>query len=158
VDNPTAVIATIHQPNSQIYRVFDRIVLLSDGRCLYGGSGGFAPAEYFATQGSPCAPGYNVADHLLDLAHMPPQALAQAQEQQQEQESPRFDKEFRAVVVSATPNERGSALKKFASLKSAAAFLTQLEVLAGREWKILRRFVRNSFARPLVRARRWLWL
>ena len=140
-DNPTAVIATIHQPSSQIYRVFDRIVLLSGGRCLYEGSGGYAPAEYFATQGSPCAPGYNVADHLLDLAHMPPPALAQAQQQQQQQDSPSFDKEFRAVVVNATPMEGGSALKKLASPTSAAAFLTQLEVLAGREWKVLRRFV-----------------
>lgn len=138
-DNPTAVIATIHQPSSHIYRVFDRIVLLSGGRCLYEGSGGYAPAEYFATQGSPCAPGYNVADHLLDLAHMPPPALAQAQQQQQQQDSPSFDKEFRAVVVNVTPNEGGGALKKLASPTSSAAFLTQLEVLAGREWKVLRR-------------------
>jgi hypothetical protein len=140
-ENPTAVIATIHQPSSQIYRVFDRIVLLAGGRCLYEGSGGFAPAEYFATQGSPCAPGYNVADHLLDLAHTPPPALAQAQQQQQQQDSPSFDKEFRAVVINATPNDGGGALKKLASPTSAAAFLTQLEVLADREWKVLRRFV-----------------
>ena len=140
-DNPTAVIATIHQPSSHIYHVFDRIVLLSGGRALYEGSGGFAPAEYFAAQGSPCAPGYNVADHLLDLAHMPPPALALVQAQQQQQDSPSFDKESRAVVANAAANERGSALKKLASPTSAAAFLTQLEVLAGRELKVLRRFV-----------------
>jgi ABC-type multidrug transport system ATPase subunit len=144
-DNPTAVIATIHQPSSQIYRVFDRIVLLADGHVLYEGEGGFAPAEYFAAQGSPCAPGYNVADHLLDLAHMPPPALALAQQQQQQQDSPSFDKESRAVVTTSTAKERGSALKKLASPTSAAAFLTQLEVLAGREWKVLRRFVCKSF-------------
>lgn len=137
------MIATIHQPSSQIYRVFDRVVLLADGRALYEGPGGFAPAEYFAAQGSPCAPGYNVADHLLDLAHMPPPALALARQQQQEEDSPSFDKEFRAVVINDIPNERpgGGALKKLASPTSAAAFLTQLEVLAGREWKVLRRFV-----------------
>ncbi|KAI0282455.1 P-loop containing nucleoside triphosphate hydrolase protein, partial [Russula aff. rugulosa BPL654] len=134
-DNPTAVIATIHQPSSQIYRVFDRIVLLSGGRCLYEGPGGFAPAEYFETQGSPCAPGYNVADHLLDLAHMPPPALAQAQQQQQQQDSPSFDKEFRAVVINSAPNENGGPLKKLASPMSAAAFLTQLEVLAAESGK-----------------------
>ena len=147
-DNPTAVIATIHQPSSQIYRVFDRIVLLADGRALYEGPGGFAPAEYFAAQGSPCAPGYNVADHLLDLAHMPPPALALARQQQQQEDSPSFDKEFRAVVINDIPNERpgGGALKKLASPTSAAAFLTQLEVLAGREWKVLRRFVSDEFS------------
>jgi hypothetical protein len=72
---------------------------------------------------------------------MPPPALAQAQQQQQQEDSPSFDKEFRAVVINATPNEGGGALKKLASPTSAAAFLTQLEVLAGREWKVLRRFV-----------------
>jgi ABC-type multidrug transport system ATPase subunit len=146
-DNPTAVIATIHQPSSQIYRVFDRIVLLAGGRALYEGSGGYAPAEYFAAQGSPCAPGYNIADHLLDLAHMPPPALPLPQQQQ---DSPSFDKESRAVVIDPTANERGGALKKLASPMSAAAFLTQLEVLAGREWKVLRRFVLRVYFRSLT--------
>ena len=135
-DNPTAVIATIHQPSSQIYRVFDRIVLLSGGRSLYEGSGGFAPAEHFAAQGSPCASGYNVADHLLDLAHAP---LAGAQD------SSSLNKESGAVA-SAAVHERGSALKKLAKPKSAAAFLTQLQVLAGREWKVLRRFVGGFYS------------
>jgi len=134
-DSPTAVIATIHQPNSQIYQTFDRIVLLADGRALYEGPGGLAPAEYFAERGSPCTPGYNVADHLLDLAHSPP-ALP---------DTPNMSKEGAAIASSETsnPNERGSgsALWKLSRQRSAAAFLTQLQVLAGREWKILRRFV-----------------
>jgi hypothetical protein len=41
----------IHQPSSQIYRVSDRVVLLSGGQSLYEGSG-FEPAEYFADTGS----------------------------------------------------------------------------------------------------------
>ena len=143
-DNPTAVIATIHQPSSQIYRVFDRIALLSGGRSLYEGSGGFAPAEHFAARGSPCAPGYNVADHLLDLAHAPPAGVLQ--------DSSSFNKEEGAVAnaaANAAVHERGSALKKLAKPTSAAAFLTQLQVLAGREWKVLRRFVVVRGARSL---------
>ncbi|KAI9508809.1 hypothetical protein F5148DRAFT_1351131 [Russula earlei] len=129
-DNPTAVIATIHQPSSQIYRVFDRVVLLAGGRSLYEGLGGYAPAEYFAAQGSPCAPGYNVADHLLDLAH----------ESSSQKDSSSFNKESGTVTTNPpTVTERGSAFKKLAKLRSAAAFLTQLQVLAGREWKVLRR-------------------
>jgi hypothetical protein len=127
------VIATIHQPSSQIYRIFDRVVLLSGGRSLYEGLGGFAPAEYFAAQGSPCEPGYNVADHLLDIAHAPSQGA----------DSSSVSKEGGGTVASAAVHERGSALKKLARPTSAAAFLTQLEVLAGREWKVLRRFVRG---------------
>jgi energy-coupling factor transporter ATP-binding protein EcfA2 len=130
VDNPTAVIATIHQPNSQIYQTFDRIVLLAGGRALYEGPGGLAPAEYFAEQGSPCIPGYNVADHLLDLAHAPPA----------QRDSPSLTKEAGGITdVTANHRERGSAQCKLAQPRSAAAFLTQLQVLAGREWKVLRR-------------------
>lgn len=44
-------------------------------------------------------------------------------------------------MANAAVHERGSALKKLAKPTSAAAFLTQLQVLAGREWKVLRRFV-----------------
>ncbi|KAI9433892.1 hypothetical protein H4582DRAFT_2112687 [Lactarius indigo] len=130
-DNPTAVIATIHQPNSQIYQTFDRIVLLADGHALYEGPGGLAPAEYFAERGSPCTPGYNVADHLLDLAHAPPT---------QQPDSPSLTKETGAIPdVTVNQHERGSALRKLAQPRNAAAFLTQLQVLAGREWKVLRR-------------------
>ena len=134
-DNPTAVIATIHQPNSQIYQTFDRIVLLAGGRALYEGPGGLAPAEYFAERGSPCAPGYNVADHLLDLAHAPAE----------QRESPSLTKEAGAIADTGTanPNERGNSLWRLSQPRSAAAFLTQLQVLAGREWKVLGRFVKR---------------
>ncbi|KAI0255316.1 hypothetical protein BJV78DRAFT_1119618 [Lactifluus subvellereus] len=124
-DNPTAVIATIHQPNSQIYRTFDRIILLADGRALYEGEGGFAPAEHFAAQGSPCAPGYNVADHLLDLAHT-------------QRDNASLNKESGALPAGSALEHTGT-LRKLTRPGSAAAFLTQLEVLAGREWKVLRR-------------------
>lgn len=137
-DNPTAVIATIHQPNSQIYQTFDRIVLLAGGRALYEGPGGLAPAEYFAERGSPCTPGYNVADHLLDLAHAPPA----------QRDSPSLTKEGGALTDAAANNsERGSGLCwRLSQPRSAAAFLTQLQVLAGREWKVLRRYVKTLFA------------
>ncbi|KAF8264261.1 hypothetical protein EI94DRAFT_1593905 [Lactarius quietus] len=129
-DNPTAVIATIHQPNSQIYQTFDRILLLAGGRTLYEGPGGLAPSDYFAERGSPCTPGYNVADHLLDLAHAPPA----------QRDSPSLTKEAGAITyAAANPHERGSLLWRLSQPRSAAAFLTQLQVLAGREWKILGR-------------------
>jgi hypothetical protein len=52
--------------------MFDGIILLAGERVLYEGPEGLALAEYFAEQGLPCIPGYNVADHLLDLANASP--------------------------------------------------------------------------------------
>jgi ABC-type multidrug transport system ATPase subunit len=74
-ESGTTIIASIHQPSSALYRSFDQVVLLADGRQLYFGPGGDAPAEYFASLGRPCPPGYNVADHLLEIASGSTEAL-----------------------------------------------------------------------------------
>jgi hypothetical protein len=67
-DTKTTIIASIHQPSSALYHSFSQVVLLSSGRQLYFGPGGSKPAEFFGSQGRPCPQGYNVADHLLEIA------------------------------------------------------------------------------------------
>jgi ABC-type multidrug transport system ATPase subunit len=60
------VIFTIHQPKSNIVALFDELVLLAKGECVY--SGPFNKCQdYFDTQGYPCPPGFNIADYLVDL-------------------------------------------------------------------------------------------
>jgi ABC-type multidrug transport system ATPase subunit len=60
------VIFTIHQPKSNIVALFDQLILLAKGRCVY--SGPFDRCqEYFDKQGYPCPPGFNIADYLVDL-------------------------------------------------------------------------------------------
>ena len=57
------VVFTIHQPQSNITSMFDRMILLSKGRVVY--SGDFKRCqEHFATLGYECPPGYNIADYL----------------------------------------------------------------------------------------------
>jgi energy-coupling factor transporter ATP-binding protein EcfA2 len=77
-EHPTVVIASIHQPNSQLYHKFDRVLVLAHGRTLYNGPGGFAPSQELASRGIPYPQGYNVADHLLDVASDPPAHLFQS--------------------------------------------------------------------------------
>lgn len=64
----TTIIASIHQPSSALYHSFSQVVLLSSGKQLYFGPGGSRPADFFASQGRPCPEGYNIADHLLEIA------------------------------------------------------------------------------------------
>jgi len=60
------VIFTIHQPKSNIVALFDQLVLLARGRCIY--SGPFDRCQtYFDKQGYRCPPGFNIADYLVDL-------------------------------------------------------------------------------------------
>lgn len=60
------VIFSIHQPRSNIFALFDRLVLLAKGKLIYSG-----PAAgingYLDSIGHPCPPGYNVADFVVDL-------------------------------------------------------------------------------------------
>ncbi|CAG8637456.1 14957_t:CDS:2, partial [Acaulospora colombiana] len=174
-ENPTAILASIHQPNSKLYQMFDKVLLLSKGRELYFGPGGLAANDYFARQGHPAQPGYNVADHLLDIASDPPQeVLTHARRQSASKNSAttatgteerlnghttgeypdaEASKGNSTVVLeksgSQPPKDAGKAFKLgSARLTSnyASTFLTQLQVLCGREWKILRRSVLNSRA------------
>ncbi|KAJ3394693.1 hypothetical protein HDU84_006836 [Entophlyctis sp. JEL0112] len=61
------VIFTIHQPRSDAYILFDQVLVLSKGEPLYFGPGKEA-AAHFKAKGYPCPHGYNIADHLLDMA------------------------------------------------------------------------------------------
>jgi ABC-type multidrug transport system ATPase subunit len=60
------VILTIHQPRSDIYQLFDQLLLLAKGRVAYMGSAKDAPA-YFASTGFPCPVDFNPAEYFIDL-------------------------------------------------------------------------------------------
>ncbi|KAK6931439.1 ABC transporter-like, ATP-binding domain [Dillenia turbinata] len=63
------VVTTIHQPSSRLYRMFDKVVVLSDGCPIYSGKAGRV-MDYFGSVGY--VPGFNFvnpADFLLDLAN-----------------------------------------------------------------------------------------
>ncbi|KAK7421673.1 FAD-dependent urate hydroxylase [Neonectria magnoliae] len=60
------VIFTIHQPRSNIVALFDRLILLAQGRIVYSGPFNQCQA-YFDDIGYECPPGFNIADYLVDL-------------------------------------------------------------------------------------------
>jgi ABC-type multidrug transport system ATPase subunit len=72
------VLATIHQPSSEVYAMFDKLMLLAEGRVVYFGSREGA-IPYFARLGEAyvCPEHFNPADFWLA-------ALAQAKEKEGE--------------------------------------------------------------------------
>lgn len=58
------VIASIHQPSSDVFELFDRLYLLSSGKTVYFGQASEA-YEFFAQAGFPCPPLRNPSDHFL---------------------------------------------------------------------------------------------
>ncbi|EIW68541.1 hypothetical protein TREMEDRAFT_31917, partial [Tremella mesenterica DSM 1558] len=60
------VIFTIHQPQSNIVALFDRLLLLAKGHVVYSGESKRAQ-QHFEGIGHSCPLGYNIADYLIDL-------------------------------------------------------------------------------------------
>ncbi|WWD18512.1 hypothetical protein CI109_102964 [Kwoniella shandongensis] len=183
----TTIIASIHQPSSALYHAFDQVVLLSGGRQLYFGPGGSRPAEYFAKQGMTCPEGYNVADHLLEIASGPvdgvtPSGVITTDDDRQRSSStksssnsngehiqtlndgssdggsptaekhisypPTSQSLLRDSTVDASRDLAGlgasqvrgrEAWWKWPRSHCATTFLTQVEILSGREWRNLKR-------------------
>ncbi|KAL2918015.1 hypothetical protein HK105_202429 [Polyrhizophydium stewartii] len=61
------VFVSIHQPRSDIFRLFDSIILLSKGRTVYAGQGGQTALSYFESLGHRIPENTNPADALIDV-------------------------------------------------------------------------------------------
>ena len=59
---------TIHQPNSEIFNLFDRLILLVEGKCIYQGRADQS-IDYFARMGFPCPEFSNPPDYFMSIMH-----------------------------------------------------------------------------------------
>lgn len=163
-------IFTRHPRSSQLYQTFDKILLLSQGQALYNGPGSFAPAQHFMARGLPYQEGYNVADYLLEIASDGDLSLSselvrcpsrdKSGKERSGGGSGDVEKGNGGCLVSGSAGDINGVVllpdnKKPGKLRGnrrgwrslvsgegyATTFLTQFEMLAGREWKILRRYV-----------------
>ena len=60
------VVSVIHQPRSSIFNMFDKLILLSEGRTMYFGDANKC-VQYFANLGHICPDSFNPSDFFLDL-------------------------------------------------------------------------------------------
>jgi len=60
------VVTTIHQPSSQMFQEFDKLLLLSEGNSVFFGDAKDA-FKYFSKLGMECPFGYNLADFYMQL-------------------------------------------------------------------------------------------
>ena len=67
----SSVLFTIHQPASEIFNSFDRLILMNKGRVMYQGPVTNVPT-YFEERGHPNPPHYNPADWIMNVAQSIP--------------------------------------------------------------------------------------
>ncbi|KAF7803749.1 ABC transporter G family member 11 [Senna tora] len=60
------IVASIHQPSSEVFQLFHNLCLLSCGETVYFGPASSAN-EFFASNGFPCPTLYNPSDHFLRI-------------------------------------------------------------------------------------------
>jgi len=66
-DAGSSVLFTIHQPSSEVFNGFDRVVLLKEGRVMYQGSTGDV-SSYFADRSHPMPDNFNPSDWIMTIA------------------------------------------------------------------------------------------
>ncbi|XP_031332548.1 protein white-like [Photinus pyralis] len=65
------IICTIHQPSSDLYAMFDKLMLVAEGRVAFLGSPRQAES-FFASLDVPCPTNFNPADYFLELLAIAP--------------------------------------------------------------------------------------
>ncbi|KAF9239156.1 hypothetical protein BU15DRAFT_46984 [Melanogaster broomeanus] len=162
-----AVICSVHQPSSRLYHTFDSVLLLSHGRALYSGPGGLAPARHFTgirnagvaqageSEVPPYEEGYNVADYLLEIASAAPVGLfssSRVSEVKPEENGAGTPNQRSGEKGGVTDVEALMGLNRSSTGEYATTFLTQFQVLCGREWKLLRRDKTLFFTHVVISA------
>jgi len=65
--NNKIVLMTIHQPSSNIFNLFDKLIVLDHGQHVYHGKGGTHLIEYFKDRGFSLKDNYNPADSFMRI-------------------------------------------------------------------------------------------
>lgn len=60
------IISTIHQPNSEAFHYFDKLILMMDGHIVFQGRANICP-QYFKKIGYPLPKLGNPADHFMKI-------------------------------------------------------------------------------------------
>ena len=66
ISSNCAILCTIHQPSSDVFALFDKVIFVKDGRIFYGGANE-EMVDYYARLGYECPENYNPADYIMTL-------------------------------------------------------------------------------------------
>ena len=63
----TAVLCTIHQPSSEVFHLFDKVIFMKEGKIFYQGPVDTI-IDHYGKLGYPCPSSYNPADFIMSLS------------------------------------------------------------------------------------------
>eukprot|EP00752_Nemacystus_decipiens_P009766 g8722.t1 len=114
------VICSIHQPRSSIFRMFDDVMLLSEGRVMFQGPAGRV-GRYFRSRGHAMPPNTNPGDFAVDVVSV--DYTSKETEEESKARIARFDADHRASPYSSSSSVLGTLIRS-AGLVSGGATIT----------------------------------
>ncbi|TPX36852.1 hypothetical protein SeMB42_g07013 [Synchytrium endobioticum] len=146
------IIATIHQPSSEIFHLFDDLILMADGKVMYAGACD-PVVDYFAQRGFPCPKYTNPADYIFmavlnnqDASESTPTAASSPRESNQERITRLLDlyeKSDEAATVKKMCDHPTTGGMQVESTKKPSGFGIQFLYLLARASK-------NAIRNPLI--------
>ncbi|KAJ2742906.1 hypothetical protein GGI20_004147 [Coemansia sp. BCRC 34301] len=140
VDQGIATLMTIHQPSARIFNIFDKVILLSQGRIVYFGPTATA-IDYFAGIGYQCPVHENPADYFIDLMtldYRSDDALARSKAQVKELAEKFVEREAQLVTSSGSekpPSASDKGVEFSGELDLPRNnWLSEYSTLARRDW------------------------
>ena len=106
------VISTIHQPNSDIYEIFDRLMLLAPGKIIYFNEARLA-VDYFGSLGDKyrCPELSNPADHFMSIMSIESHEIAEDLEDKNMMTQAQIQEEYTKRIEYFNESYQKSALK-----------------------------------------------
>jgi hypothetical protein len=137
------IIVSIHQPRSNIYQLFDSLLVLSGGETVY-----FGPAteatNYFSSLGYECPPNFNPADHIVDVVTMNSDSVVRelAQRYRESYLCNTVASSLNSIQSNPTPTHINAEYMQ----EYASSFFKQLWILSKR---VIKNNLRNFYLIPL---------
>jgi ATP-binding cassette subfamily G (WHITE) protein 2 len=130
------VIASIHQPGSAIYALFDRVIVLAEGRLAYTGHAS-AVVDHFTKLGWKCPTLFNPAEYVLQVTSLD-FTTPEAEEESRNRLAPILD-----AGVGTVPVSRQVSSGYVPPVEITTSYCEQFSLLYRRS---LRDAIRNKFA------------
>lgn len=113
-DNRT-VVSTIHQPNSDIFEMFDRLMLLARGKIIYFNKSSLS-VNYFSSIGYKCPELSNPCDFFMSM--MSKESIEQEEEEQEAVvDNETIDQKYEQMIALFDRSYQDSALKNDHSIQ-----------------------------------------
>eukprot|EP01135_Chromosphaera_perkinsii_P000930 Nk52_evm28s153 gene=Nk52_evmTU28s153 len=138
-DSGVSVVCTVHQPSTDIYELFDSLILLVDGQTVYNGSAAKA-VPYFADMGFQYEEEMNPAEYLIDVVGTH-SSTSDCMVKGPEREQGMFAKKW---LESAHADSRKKSAKRYTSKALELAEQEEEDLFVNNQWHNLKVLVART--------------